>query len=63
MRISRKKIDGTYFEIFQRDFFNEPELKLYEGKPNMNLSVAAITLGHFQAKRDYVYIVSKKSGG
>ena len=43
--------------------FNEPELKLYEEKPNMDSSVCAITLGFMQARRDYVYIISKKGPG
>jgi hypothetical protein len=61
MRISRKKIDGRHLEILQRDTFNEPELKEYADKPNMDNSLAAITLGYAQAKRDYVYIISRKT--
>jgi hypothetical protein len=63
MRISRKKINGTHLEIFQRDFFNEQELHKYVDKPNIDLSVVAVTLGYAQARRDYVYIISRKAGG
>jgi hypothetical protein len=43
--------------------FNEAELKEYVNKPNMDSSLAGITLGYAQAKREYVYIVSRKTTG
>jgi hypothetical protein len=63
MRISRKKINGTRLEIFQCDVFNEPELKEIADKPNMGSSLCAITLGYAQARREYVYIISRKTAG
>lgn len=61
MRVSRKKIDGRHLEILQRHTFNEPELEQYADKPNMDAPLAAITLGYAQAKRAYVYIISRKA--
>jgi hypothetical protein len=62
MRVSRKKINGTNLEILQRDIFNDREL-VYADKANVDDSLAVITLGYAQAKRDYVYIISRKLGG
>jgi len=63
LRISRKRIDGRHLEIYQRDVFNEVELEKYADKPNMGASLAAVTLGYAQAKREYVYIMSRMVGG
>jgi hypothetical protein len=63
MRISRKKINGTHLEILHRDVFNEAELKEYANKANMDSSLVRITLGYAQAKRNYVYIISRKTTG
>lgn len=61
MRVSRKKINGNHLEILHRDVFNETEQKEYEDKPNMGSSLAGITLGYAQQKREYVYILSRKN--
>lgn len=50
------------FAIRQRDFFNEPELTEYADKPSMNLTVTSIKLGFLQARRDWIYLLSKKTG-
>jgi len=63
MRISRKAINGnTNLEIFTRDVFNSPEREKYANKPNMDSSICAVTLGYAQCRRNYVYIISKKTG-
>jgi len=61
MRISRKKIESTHLEIFQRDIFNMPERARYEGKPSMDVVVFATELGHFQRQLyEFVYLISRK---
>jgi len=64
MRISRKPIDGTSIEIFQRDLYNPPELEKFKDLPNMSNSLMQTKLGFFQAKKHkYIYIISNKISG
>ena len=64
MRISRKKIDGMTLEIKQIDLYNEVEQEKYKDHANMANSLVEVKLGFFQKERhEYIYIISKKSGG
>lgn len=60
MRITRKKVEGNFLEIFQRDLFNEVEQEEYRDKPGMSSSRAAFTLGFFHPHK-YVYILSRRN--
>jgi len=64
MRISRKKIERITVEIKQVDLYNEAEQEKYKDHPNMANSLVEVKLGFFQKERyEYIYIISKKSGG
>ena len=64
MRISRKKITDSTLEIKQADLYNETEKEILKDLPNMTNSLVEVKLGFFQKQRhEYIYIISKKSGG
>ncbi|KAE9966517.1 hypothetical protein BLS_006954 [Venturia inaequalis] len=60
LRITRKKVQGTYLEILHRDIFNGAEQREFDDKPHMGSSLAHFKLGFIQAhKHKYVYILSR----